>query len=86
MRAAADEGLSVLRDLSIIGVDNIPLAEYLPVAVTTISQPIEDMVARTASLLIHRIAGKSSSRPSQTIFPTELVVRESTSRPARASS
>jgi DNA-binding LacI/PurR family transcriptional regulator len=75
--------LSVPRDLSVIGVDNIPLGEFLPVALTTISQPIEDMVARTASLLIHRITGKSLVRPSQTVFSTELVIRESTARPKR---
>jgi LacI family transcriptional regulator len=83
MRAAADEKLSVPRDLSVIGVDNIPLGEYLPVALTTISQPIKDMVARTASLLIQRIEGKTTARPSQTIFPTALIVRESTAKPAR---
>ena len=49
-----------------------------PVALTTIAQPIKDMVARTASLLIQRIVGKAGARPSQTIFPTELVIREST--------
>ncbi|MSU50275.1 MAG: LacI family transcriptional regulator [Opitutus sp.] len=80
MRAAADEKLRVPRDLSIIGVDNIPLGEYLPVALTTISQPIKEMVARTAHLLIQRIEGKSAKRPSQTIFPTELLIRESTAR------
>jgi DNA-binding LacI/PurR family transcriptional regulator len=67
----------------VIGVDNIPLGEYLPVALTTISQPIKDMVARTASLLIQRIEGKTTARPSQTIFPTALIVRESTAKPAR---
>ncbi len=81
MRAAADEKLVVPRDISVIGVDNIPLGEFLPVALTTIAQPIKDMVARTASLLIQRIEGKSSARPSQTIFPTELIVRESTAQP-----
>lgn len=83
MRAAADEKLVVPRDLSVIGVDNIPLGEYLPVALTTIAQPIKDMVARTASLLIQRIEGKSVARASQTIFPTELIVRESTSKPVQ---
>lgn len=83
MRAAADEKLSIPRDLSVIGVDNIPLGAYLPVALTTISQPIQDMVMRTANLLIQRIEGKAAARPSQTIFPTELVVRESTAKPAR---
>jgi LacI family transcriptional regulator len=81
IRAAADEAMSVPRDLSIIGVDNIPLGEFLPVALTTISQPIQEMVARTASLLIRRIEGKASTRPSQTVFPTELIVRESTGEP-----
>ena len=83
MRAAVDEGLSVPRDLSVIGVDNIPLGEYLPVALTTISQPIQAMVARTVHLLMQRIRGKAPARPSQTNFPTELVIRESTDRPLR---
>lgn len=83
MRAAADEGLIIPRDLSVVGVDNIPLGEFLPVALTTIAQPIKDMVARTASLLIQRIERKGSARPSQTIFPTELIVRESTAKPVR---
>ena len=46
MRAAAEEKLDVPGDLSVVGVDNIPLGEYLPVALTTISQPIKEMVAR----------------------------------------
>ncbi len=83
MRAAADEKLSVPRDLSVIGVDNIPLGEFLPVSLTTIAQPIKDMVGRTASLLIQRIEGKAAARPSQTVFPTELVVRESTGVPPK---
>lgn len=83
IRAATDENLGVPRDLSVVGVDNIPLGEYLPVALTTIAQPITEMVACTANLLIERIAGKAPARPSQTTFPTSLVVRESTGAPAR---
>lgn len=83
IRAATDENLCVPRDLSVVGVDNIPLGEYLPVALTTISQPITEMVACTASLLIQRIVGKAPARASQTNFPTSLVVRESTGAPSR---
>lgn len=83
MRAAVEEKMVVPRDLSVIGVDNIPLGEFLPVALTTIAQPIKDMVARTASLLIQRIEKKTIGRPTQTVFPTQLVVRESTARPPR---
>lgn len=78
MRAAAEAELGVPGDLSVVGVDNIPLGEFLPVALTTIAQPIKDMVACTAKLLVQRIEGKARVRPSQTIFPTELVIREST--------
>ena len=80
LRAAADEKLAVPRDLSIVGVDNIPLGAYLPVALTTIAQPIREMVARTAELLLRRIEGKAAVRPVQAIFPTELLIRESTAR------
>jgi len=84
MRAAVDEKLSLPQDLSVIGVDNIPLGEYLPVALTTIAQPIDAMVKRTVHMLVKRIEGKAAARPSQTVFQTELLVRESTAKaPAR---
>ncbi len=83
MRAAVDANVKVPHELSVIGVDNIPLGEFWPVALTTIAQPIQEMVARVASLLIKRIEGKASQRPSQVVFSTELVVRESTSEPGK---
>lgn len=78
MRAAVDEGLRIPGDISILGVDNMPLGEHLPIALSTIAQPIEDMARRTASLLLQRISGQQPVKPSRTIFPTELIVREST--------
>jgi len=83
MRAIAECRLTVPNDLSVIGLDNIPLGEFLPVALSTISQPIQDMATRTANLLIQRIGSKTRGRPSQTIFPTELLIRESTGKPGR---
>ncbi len=80
MRAAAEEKVSVPHDLSIIGFDNIPLGEYLPVALTTVSQPIPAMIARTAEMLIDRIINKTPSRQIQAIFETKLVIRESTAK------
>jgi LacI family transcriptional regulator len=83
MRAIAECKLTVPKDISVIGVDNIPLGEFLPVALSTIAQPIEDMANRTANLLVQRIGSKARGRPSQTIFPTELVIRESTGKPGQ---
>lgn len=80
MRAAADENLVVPRDLSIVGVDNIPLGEFLPVALTTIAQPIREMMTRAAGLLIRRIKGRAPAMPVQSVFATKLLLRESTGR------
>jgi LacI family transcriptional regulator len=80
MRAAAEENVCIPRDLSIIGFDNIPLGEFLPVALTTVSQPIKEMIARTTALLIQRILGKAPAKHEQYIFGTQLVIRESTGR------
>lgn len=84
MRAAAEEKVSVPRDLSIVGFDNIPLGEFLPVALTTVAQPIHDMISRTAELLIRRILDKAPARHSQTVFGTKLIIRESTARAPRS--
>lgn len=77
MRASLDEGLRIPKDISIVGVDNIPLGQHLPITLSTIAQPIEDMARRTASLLVQRITGQRPAKPTRTIFPTELIVRES---------
>ncbi len=78
LRAAADRGLTVPRDLSIVGVDDIPLSGHLPIALSTIAQPIEDMARKTAALLLARI---NSSHPDPTIhsatFATTFIPRES---------
>jgi LacI family transcriptional regulator len=84
IRAAHEVGLRVPTDLSVIGVDNVPLGEFLPVALTTIAQPIREMVRRTASLLHQRISGSAKARASQALFSTELLVRESTTTPPSA--
>jgi len=47
MRAAAEAGLAVPRDLSFIGVGDVPLARFLPVSLSSIAEPLEEM-ARAA--------------------------------------
>lgn len=78
MRAAADRGLVVPRDLSVVGVDNIPLAQFLPVSLSTIAQPIREMAQRTSVLLLDRIAnGRQKSHREQAVFSTRFIPRES---------
>ncbi len=78
MRAVADLSLSIPRDLSILGVDDILLASFLPISLSTIAQPITDMAQRTVELLIARIEKKDAALPlQQVVFPTKFIRRES---------
>ena len=82
MRAATDRGLRIPRDLSVIGVDNIPLGDYLYSRLTTIAQPLPELASATADLLLHRLNGTGAETgPLSRKFKAELIVKESTAPP-----
>lgn len=81
MEAARQEfGLSVPDDLSIVGFDNMPAAAWPSYDITTIRQPIEQMVEETLQILMDEIS-RQNRIPHNTTIPVELVRRSST-RPA----
>jgi LacI family transcriptional regulator len=76
------KGFSVPGDLSIVGFDNIALAEQVEVPLTTVSQRIPEMAARAVELL-RDLCDRDPSRPGQDthrqiILEPELVIRAST--------
>jgi DNA-binding LacI/PurR family transcriptional regulator len=79
LRAAQDLWLKVPSELSVIGYDDIEIAEFLHL--TTIRQHLYDSGARGAALLLEEIA-HPPLRPQGIVLPTELVVRETTAPPA----
>jgi LacI family transcriptional regulator len=83
IRALYEAGLSVPRDLSIIGFDDIDICAFLAPGLTTIRQPIREMGRKTAELMSCLIAGEDMNA-SSTVFGYELIVRESTAVPMRA--
>jgi LacI family transcriptional regulator len=75
--AARQLGLSVPRDVSVVGFDDLPFARWLPPPLTTIRQPLVQMGAMAAEMLLRLIDGRALT--SQRVeLATELVVREST--------
>jgi DNA-binding LacI/PurR family transcriptional regulator len=56
IRAAAQAGLRVPHDLSVVGFDGIALGLELTPMLSTISQPNADMGARSVSLLLESLA------------------------------
>jgi DNA-binding LacI/PurR family transcriptional regulator len=78
LEAARDAGLKVPGDLSVIGYDDIEIAEYL--GLTTIRQPLFALGVEGVGLLLDSIANPPPA-PRRVLLPVELVVRGTTAPP-----
>ena len=78
IRAIQDAGLTCPRDISVIGFDDIIVAEYLNPRLTTVRQPLFKMGEAAAELLVQRIQSPDEPYPKDVWFEPELIVREST--------
>lgn len=77
---ARDMGLCIPDDVSVIGIDNLPLAEVVEPPLSTVEQPLKEMATAAVLLLVDRIEGNNSEPPSSRAYPPRLIVRGSTSR------
>jgi DNA-binding LacI/PurR family transcriptional regulator len=90
LKAAMLYGLRVPEDLSLVGFDDLPMAELSSPGLTTVHQPIEAIGRYAATALIDGITssmpGRARDEESGTdnvVFPPVLVCRESTCPPRR---
>jgi LacI family transcriptional regulator len=81
VRAAAEAGLRVPEDLSVVGFDDIQLAPHVNPPLTTMRQDKLGLGGAAGDALIARVAG-DTDRPALRTLPVELVVRGSTAPPA----
>lgn len=58
MRAALDAGLSIPKDVSVMGFDGIALGKYLNPTLSSVSQPIEEIGIQAAKLLLSLLEGR----------------------------
>jgi LacI family transcriptional regulator, xylobiose transport system transcriptional regulator len=81
-QAAREARLHIPEDLSVVGFDDLPVAKWVGPPLTTIRQPLAQMAASAARLVLALARGE---HPTQTRveLATELVVRESTAPPRR---
>lgn len=84
IRAAHDRGRTVPRDVSIVGFDDIALADVAVPRLTTVHQPLSELAARVVERLIARLSNPQSASSRALVTPT-LAVRESTAIPRPAS-
>ena len=79
LRVARAAGLTIPGDLSIVGFDDIPWAEYCTPTLTTIEMPVDEMAAEAVDALLRKIDGESDSNR-RVVFNVNLIVRESTAQ------
>jgi LacI family transcriptional regulator len=80
LQAAAERGISVPRDLSIVGFDGLELSESVVPRLTTVRQPLEEMARMGVELLIRLIDGREIDTL-HVELATELVLGASTAPP-----
>ncbi len=70
-------GIGVPDQVSVIGFDNLRFTEDLPVALTTVDQPKQDMGRRAVELLLEKVELGRSNSPRHETFRPRLVIRAS---------
>ena len=81
LRAIHEAGLRCPDDLALVSFDDLPLASILTPPLTTVHQPLYELGAAAADLLLRRLDQPEDHRPSHVLLPTHLVVRQSTGAP-----
>jgi DNA-binding LacI/PurR family transcriptional regulator len=81
LHAFTDVGLSVPRDVSIVGFDDIPESAHFTPPLTTVRQDFGELGRRIMDVLQEALAGRNDATASRT--QPELVVRRSTASPSQ---
>ncbi|MCA2967897.1 MAG: GntR family transcriptional regulator [Acidobacteriaceae bacterium] len=71
--------VKVPAEFSVVGFDNLRLVEHLPVPLTTVDQPKQEMGRRAAELLFERLELGPDTPARREVFSPHLVIRESAS-------
>lgn len=81
LRACGDRGLRVPEEISVVGFDDIPLADLVNPRLTTVRQPIEQIGRLAVERLLLRM-GLTDEPAQRWLLDTELRRRESSAPPA----
>ena len=78
MSAIHRRGLRIPEDIAVTGYDNTSQGQYQTIPLTTVAQPSQAMAERSVEMLLTMVKQKRKPKfPPLTLFPCELVVRQS---------
>ncbi len=75
LNAARDLDVGVPQDVSIVGFDNLPTAQWPLIQLTTVAFDLDGMARRAASLLVSRIENGSDTPFEHAVFRSRLIQR-----------
>ncbi len=78
-RAIREANLQIPTDISLVGYDDIPSAEYLEVPLTTVNQPVVEIGRKATEILFEKIKTGHEHQLQQIILQPRLSIRRSTS-------
>lgn len=79
-QAARELGLDIPRDLSVMGYDDLPMAQWVTPALTTIHQPLHQMAELAARMVLDLSRGRTPAAL-RLDLAVEIRVRQSTAEP-----
>ncbi len=79
-RAAAEAGLRIPEDLSVVGFDDLFPSQWLTPSLTTVRQPLAEMATAAATMAIDLVRGNAPDQM-RVELTTKLIVRNSTAAP-----
>jgi DNA-binding LacI/PurR family transcriptional regulator len=79
MDSLKDAGRSVPRDMSVVGFDDIPSAGWAAYSLSTVAQPVDEMIEKALEIL----GGDPLGGPVELRIPGRLILRSSFSAPAQ---
>ena len=80
----AERGLRVPEDVSVVGVDNVPQADWGACRLSTVEQSVVPMIEATVQMLLQQLEDDAVTRD-HVVVPTRLVLRSSARLPRNVS-
>ncbi|MET7480240.1 LacI family DNA-binding transcriptional regulator [Streptomyces sp. NPDC005648] len=81
VRSLSEAGRRVPEDISVVGFDDIPVAEYVTPPLTTVRQPFDAMAQEGLKRLVHAIENPDADPLPASPPPVDLIIRASTAPP-----
>lgn len=80
MRTAKGMGYRLPEDISFVGIDDLAVADYLDVPLTSLHVHLEDVCKRVVDLIFKRIDNRHYRQRQEIVVPVSIALRDSLSR------